>query len=94
MHAPQVLVVDDDLEIRMLLARYMLKQGFRVQLASEWAEVRERIAANQIDVIVLDVMLPDGSGLDLCRDLRTTRSRISDHSSHRAEGRCGPDHQP
>ena len=76
MHAPQVLVVDDDLEIRRLLARYMLEQGFRVQLASECAEVRERIAANQVDVIVLDVMLPDGSGLDLCRDLRTRRSKI------------------
>jgi DNA-binding response OmpR family regulator len=76
MHAPQILVVDDDLEIRKLLARYMQAQGFRVQLASECSEVRERIAASQIDLIVLDVMLPDGSGLDLCRDLRTTRSRI------------------
>ncbi len=38
--------------------------------------MRERISTNQIDLIVLDVMLPDGSGLDLCRDLRTTRSTI------------------
>jgi two-component system phosphate regulon response regulator OmpR len=76
MHAPQVLVVDDDLEIRKLLARYMLEQGFRVQLASKCAEVRERIATNQIDLIVLDVMLPDGSGLDFCRDLRTMRSKV------------------
>jgi DNA-binding response OmpR family regulator len=76
MHAPQVLVVDDDLEIRKLLARYMQEQGFRVQLASKCAEARERIATNQIDLIVLDVMLPDGSGLDLCRDLRAMRSKI------------------
>jgi two-component system phosphate regulon response regulator OmpR len=76
MHVPQILVVDDDLEIRKLLARYMKEQGFRVQLASKCAEVRERIATNQIDLIVLDVMLPDGSGLDLCRDLRSRRSSV------------------
>ena len=76
MHAPQVLVVDDDAEIRKLLSRYMQEQGFRVQLAAKCAEVRERIVTNQIDIIVLDVMLPDGSGLDLCRDLRAARSNI------------------
>ena len=74
MHIPQILVVDDDLEIRKLLARYIKEQGFRVQLASRCAEVRERIATNQIDLIVLDVMLPDGSGLVLCRDLWSMRS--------------------
>lgn len=72
----QVLVVDDDTEIRKLLARYMKEQGFRVLLASRCAEVRERIVTNQIDLIILDVMLPDGSGLDLCRDLRASKSTI------------------
>lgn len=76
MHVPQILIVDDDLEIRKLLARYIKEQGFRVQLASRCADVRERIATSQIDLIVLDVMLPDGSGLDLCRDLRSERSNI------------------
>jgi two-component system phosphate regulon response regulator OmpR len=76
MHIPQILVVDDDLEIRKLLARYLKEQGLRVQLASRCAEVRERIATSQIDLIVLDVMLPDGSGLDLCRDLRSMRSKV------------------
>lgn len=76
MQAPQVLIVDDDLEIRKLLARYLLEQGFRVQLASKCTDVRERIVTDHIDLIVLDVMLPDGSGLDLCRDLRTVQSRI------------------
>lgn len=76
MHVPQILVVDDDPEIRKLLARYVLDQGFRVQLASKCAEVRDRIVTNQIDLIVLDVMLPDGSGLDLCRDLRAAKTYI------------------
>jgi DNA-binding response OmpR family regulator len=76
MHTPQVLVVDDDLEIRRLLARYVQEQGFRVQLASKCVEVRQRLATHQIDIIVLDVMLPDGSGLDLCRDLRAKQLNI------------------
>lgn len=76
MHASQILVVDDDSEIRKLLARYMQEQGFRVLLASNCAEMHERLATNQINLIVLDVMLPDGSGLDICRDLRAARSSV------------------
>lgn len=72
----QILIVDDDEEIRQLLSRYMREQGFRIQLASSCAEVHESIANGRIDLIVLDVMLPDGSGLDLCRDLRAARSNI------------------
>ena len=74
--APQILVADDDSEIRKLLARYMRDQGFRVLLASSCEEVNEKIPVYKIDLIILDVMLPDGSGLDLCRDLRAARSNI------------------
>lgn len=74
--AQQILVVDDDSEIRKLLARYMREQGYRVLLASRCAEVRETIITHQIDMMILDVMLPDGSGLDLCRDLRAQRCNI------------------
>jgi two-component system phosphate regulon response regulator OmpR len=73
---PHILVVDDDPEIRKLLARYIESQGFRVLLAASCHELRERLATHQIDLVVLDVMLPDGSGLDLCRDLRAQRSSV------------------
>lgn len=73
---PQVLVVDDDAEIRKMLARYIEGQGFRVLLASNSRELGERIATNRIDLMVLDVMLPDRSGLDICRDLRAQRNTI------------------
>ncbi|MDE5458299.1 response regulator [Bradyrhizobium sp. CSA112] len=71
---PQILVVDDDPEIRKLLARYVEGQAFRVLLASSCSELRERLATDRIDLVVLDVMLPDGSGLDACRDLRAKRN--------------------
>lgn len=75
-HSPQILVVDDDPEIRKLLARYVEGQGFRVLLAATCGELRERLATHKIDLIVLDVMLPDGSGLEMCRSLRGERSIV------------------
>ena len=73
---PQILVVDDDPEIRKLLARYIESQGFRVRLAANCRELREQLTTHQIDLVVLDVMLPDGSGLDMCRDLRAQHSNV------------------
>ena len=73
---PRILVVDDDPEIRKLLARYIESQGFRVLLAANCRELRDQLATHQVDLIVLDVMLPDGSGLDACRDLRARRSTV------------------
>ena len=72
----RILVVDDDPEIRKLLARYIESQGFRVLLAASCRELHEKLATNAIDLIVLDVMLPDGSGLEVCRDLRAQRSSV------------------
>ena len=68
-----ILVVDDDKEIRTLLERYLLAQGFRVSTASDGRTMQERLATASIDLIVLDVMLPDASGLDLCRSLHEQR---------------------
>lgn len=67
-----VLVVDDDQEIRKLLSRYLVGQGFRVTTAGDGREMGEKLATQRIDLVVLDLMLPDASGLDLCRELRTT----------------------
>jgi two-component system phosphate regulon response regulator OmpR len=72
----RILVVDDDPEIRKLLARYIESQGFRVLLAANCRELHEKLATNSVDLIVLDVMLPDGSGLEVCRDLRAQRSSV------------------
>jgi len=71
---PHILVVDDDLEIRKLLGRYLANQGFRVSLAADGKEMNEKLATQRVDFIVLDLMLPDTSGLDLCRDLRMRSS--------------------
>jgi two-component system OmpR family response regulator len=72
----RILLVDDDPEIRKLLARYIESQGFRVHLAASCRELHQKLATHAIDLIVLDVMLPDGSGLEVCRDLRAQRSSV------------------
>jgi two-component system, OmpR family, response regulator len=73
---PHILIVDDDLQIRKLLGRYLAEQGFRVTLASDKRTLEAALESNDIKLIVLDVMLPDGSGLEICRDMRTQNSLI------------------
>lgn len=76
MTAPHILVVDDDPEIRKLLGRYIQDQGFRVALAATSRQLNEKLQTGKYDLIVLDVMLPDCSGLDVCRDLRARKVNI------------------
>ncbi|AYD03764.1 two-component system response regulator (plasmid) [Neorhizobium sp. NCHU2750] len=71
-----ILVVDDDDEIRNLLARYLTQQGYRCSVASDRREYEGQILKEKPDLIVLDVMLPDGSGLDICRNLQTSGSPV------------------
>ncbi|MFK2904643.1 two-component system response regulator OmpR [Dyella ginsengisoli] len=70
MDSPHILVVDDDLRLRDLLERYLDQQGFRVRGAGNAAGLRRELAGHHVDLIVLDLMLPDADGLQLCRSLR------------------------
>jgi two-component system phosphate regulon response regulator OmpR len=68
--APHLLVVDDDQRIRTLLRRYLSEQGFRVTVAEDAAAARRALSAFAFDLLVLDVMMPGESGLDLTESLR------------------------
>lgn len=70
-----VLVVDDDREIRALLDRFLSRNGYRVTVAADGREMRRTLADWNIDLVILDLMLPGEDGLTLCRDLRA-RSNI------------------
>jgi two-component system OmpR family response regulator len=65
-----VLVVDDDPEIRQLLGQFLETAGLHALLAADGAEMREHFRQERIDLVVLDIMLPDEGGLDLLRWLR------------------------
>ena len=72
--ADHILIVDDDRDIRQLLADYLEKQGLRCTTAADGREMKAALDQHRIDLIVLDVMMPGDDGLTLCRNLRASGS--------------------
>jgi two-component system phosphate regulon response regulator OmpR len=70
-NAPHILLVDDDQRIRDLLSRYLLENGFRVTPAGDAASARAAMRGLSFDLVILDVMMPGESGLDLARQLKS-----------------------
>ena len=68
---PHILVVDDDREIRSLLARFLDRHGFRVTTAADGREMRAARQGGQVNLVVLDLVLPGEDGFSLCRAIRT-----------------------
>ena len=67
---PHLLVVDDDERLRELLQRYLSANGFRVSAASDAAGARSLMKSMAFDLLIVDVMMPGESGLDLTRSIR------------------------
>ncbi len=68
--ADHILIVDDDGEIRSLLSDYLRREGYTTSTAAEGRSMREVLARERIDLVILDLMLPGDDGLVLCRNLR------------------------
>lgn len=67
---PHILIVEDDREIRGLIARFLKSNDFRVSTAGDGREMDKILADSRIDLIILDIMLPQEDGLSICRRLR------------------------
>jgi two-component system, OmpR family, phosphate regulon response regulator OmpR len=67
----RILVVEDDPRLADMLSEYLGQAGFRVTVASLGRAALERLSTAEYDAVVLDLMLPDMDGLDVCRQLRT-----------------------
>ncbi len=65
-----VLIVDDDPQIRLLVARFLQRQGYQVTGAPDGRAMLEILGHSPIDLVILDLMLPGRSGIDLCADMR------------------------
>lgn len=65
-----ILIVDDDPDIRDMLVAYLQRQGLRASGAGNGREMRDRIARERVNLVVLDLMLPGEDGIELCRALR------------------------
>ena len=70
--SPRVLVVDDEADLRELLELTLVKMGLDVDSAATVAEARALLARHPYQLVLTDMRLPDGLGLELVRDVATT----------------------
>jgi len=69
----QIHVVEDDQDIRQVIELILEGEGYEVKLFPDVTSFHASMNENIPDLYLLDVMLPDGNGLDLCREIRTTK---------------------
>ncbi len=67
---PRLLLIDDDSRLTDMVGDYLRRNGYDVDAAGSLSAGRERLRAGGYDALLLDLMLPDGDGLDLTRELR------------------------
>jgi DNA-binding response OmpR family regulator len=70
MSANRILLVEDDARLATMVSDYLGEAGFRTTRAGTGAAAMQLVAAESFDAMILDLMLPDADGLDLCRSLR------------------------
>ena len=68
--AERILLIEDDARLAEMVSEYLGEAGFRVSIAAEGRAGLERLAREPFDALVLDLMLPDIDGLEVCRQLR------------------------
>lgn len=66
----KILLVEDDALLNRTLTYNLTEEGYQVTPASRYREAVQHIQATEFDLALLDVNLPDGSGLDLCQEIR------------------------
>lgn len=66
----KILLVEDNRQINEINSRALLRAGYFVQAAETLADARRLLQADRFDAIILDIGLPDGSGISLCREIR------------------------
>lgn len=71
--APHLLVVDDDTRIRDLLKQYLSSNGFRVTVAANSADARSKLEGLDFDLLIVDIMMPGESGIELTKALRADK---------------------
>jgi two-component system, OmpR family, response regulator len=65
-----ILIVDDDKELRALVSDVLVNNGFRVSVAENGTAMTQTLATTRVDLIILDILMPGEDGLSLCRRLR------------------------
>lgn len=71
----KILIIEDEPDIRKTLEYNIAREGYDVTSASSLSEGKQHIDLGSFSLIILDLMLPDGSGLDLCRDIKSDANK-------------------
>ncbi|AMP99188.1 MULTISPECIES: response regulator transcription factor [Pedobacter] len=64
-------VLEDDQDIRYIIEFLLKDEGYELQLSSTFAELKSKLNDALPDLFIIDVMLPDGNGIEICDDLKT-----------------------
>jgi DNA-binding response OmpR family regulator len=70
--APRVLIIEDDRNVSEVVARYLEREGYQVDIVDDGSVGLERALADPPDLVLLDLMLPSLGGLEVCRRLRAS----------------------
>ena len=67
---PTLLIVDDEQNIRMLIRKYAVFDGYQVEEAGDGMEAVEKVRNGHFDLVIMDVMMPELDGFSACREIR------------------------
>jgi two-component system phosphate regulon response regulator PhoB len=73
----KILIIEDEPDIRKTLEYNISREGYKVVCASTLSKGKEHINSSDFSLILLDLMLPDGSGLNLCREIKSDKDKSS-----------------
>jgi len=76
MGKPKILVVDDEKLVRVALQQYFERQGYPVMVAEDAAEADQMVSQEQPQAVLLDVRLPDRSGIEVAREIHATQPQV------------------
>jgi DNA-binding response OmpR family regulator len=72
----KILVVEDEANLAGYLKKGLEEEGHEISLAHDSKEAREKMNPSDFELVLLDLMLPDGNGLDLCKDFRKVQPQL------------------
>ena len=73
----RILLIEDEPDIRKTLEYNISREGFDIVSASSLSDGKKQLDSSSFSLILLDLMLPDGSGLDLCREIKSDKEKLS-----------------